>query len=123
MDGSCRRSFATRSRATLRDASSRAVTGRCKILTPASRSSHPVRFTDFDAEPWPDANPDDLANWDDTRDYAARDGRVGNGSASLRLSDDACSVAVRIQLRRARRQPPTVGEGAASDEADDDGVY
>lgn len=96
---------------------------RVQVLTPTSRANRPVQFSAFDGEPWPDANSEDLASWDSTRDYSTRDGRTGGGTAALRLCDDACSVAVRIQLRRARRRHDTVEDWSVLEETEDDGVY
>lgn len=73
---------------------------RVQILTPPSRQSSPVRFSDFDAEPWPDANPDDLARWDERLDYMVRDGLLGGGAGAVRLGADLCAMGSRVQLRR-----------------------
>lgn len=71
-----------------------------QILTPTSRASHPVPFTAFEAEPWPDASADDLASWDERRDFALRDGLAADRSGTIRLVDDSSAVSIRLQLRR-----------------------
>jgi hypothetical protein len=71
-----------------------------QILTPTSRSSAPIPFTTFDAEPGSDANPDDIASWDERRDFALRDGLAADRSGTIRLVDDSSAVSIRLQLRR-----------------------
>lgn len=71
-----------------------------QVVAPTSRCNQPVRFTEFDGEPWPDANPDEIENWDDQRDFTTRDCLEGGGTGDVRMQDDVCAIAVRIQLRR-----------------------
>ena len=94
-----------------------------QILTPTSRQSHPVRFSDFDAEPWPDANPDDLASWDERLDFALRDGLSAGGSGSVRMGDDLCAASFRVQLRRSRSFQRMAQRQASDVSIDDDGVF
>ncbi|MFT4263477.1 MAG: hypothetical protein QM572_08860 [Nocardioides sp.] len=96
-----------------------------RILTPTSRAASPVTFGEFGAEPWPEANPDDLASWDERRDFTLRDGLARGGSGSARIGDDVCAVAFRMQLRRSTavtRSAP-VPVPVTETDGDDDGIF
>lgn len=95
-----------------------------QILTPTCRASHPVPFTAFEAEPWPDASADDLARWDERRDYSVKDGTARGGTGQVRLGEDTCSMAFRLQLRRAHNSHATDGQTPEVDRFSlDEGTY
>lgn len=94
-----------------------------QILTPTARSSAPVPFAAFDAEPWPDANPDDIASWDERRDFALRGGLAAGSPGALRLVDDLCAVSIRFQLRRLRAMQQVPEPQASHESVDDEGVF
>ncbi|MGD9961506.1 hypothetical protein [Nocardioides sp.] len=96
-----------------------------QILTPSARSDTPVPFTEFGTEPWPGSNPDDLASWDERRDFSVRDGLGRVGTGVLRIGDDFCAVDVRMQLRRAWNGQKASDDGHAVTLPieDEDGVF
>ena len=96
-----------------------------KILAPPARRDAPVPFTKFRDEPWPSSNPDDLASWDERRDFSIRDGLGRIGTGDLRLGDDFCAVDVRMQLRRAWSGQMLSDDGHAVTEPNEDeaGVF
>lgn len=95
-----------------------------QVLTPTARGDRPVRFATFDSEPWPEGNPDDLASWDERRDFSLRDGLARGGSGAARLGDDLCAAAVRLQLRRvAAPRPSGAMEPTRAGSHQDDGIY
>jgi len=86
-----------------------------QVLTPHAHGDRPIRFAVFDSEPWPEASPDDLAGWDERRDFTLRDRQI---------HADTCSRSVRLQYRRASKRASTNWEVTLPDSTGfDEGIY
>ncbi|MFT3660691.1 MAG: hypothetical protein QM809_04660 [Gordonia sp. (in: high G+C Gram-positive bacteria)] len=76
-----------------------------RVMTPRSRRDQPVRYTDFEREPWPQVGADD-DEWAEMPDFAVHDRLGPDTPRTGRMADNVCALAVRIQFRTVGDRQP-----------------